>query len=106
MRPTFFVTAAFAATLIAPLAGCETAREPVGGAGGIAGGVAKRGGGDHVGGGGGDHAPLDETAPTALLDRADEPVRLERPEVVIHLLARQSHAARDARLVRSGPGSW
>jgi hypothetical protein len=31
MRPTLFVTVAFAATLIAPLAGCETAREPAGG---------------------------------------------------------------------------
>lgn len=32
MRPMLFVTAAFAATLIAPLIGCETGREPVGGA--------------------------------------------------------------------------
>jgi superoxide dismutase, Cu-Zn family len=32
MRPTLFVTAAFAAAMIAPLAGCETAREPAGGA--------------------------------------------------------------------------
>ena len=32
MRPMLFVTAAFAATLIAPLIGCETAREPAGGA--------------------------------------------------------------------------
>jgi Cu-Zn family superoxide dismutase len=32
MRPMLFVTAAFAATLIAPLVGCETAREPAGGA--------------------------------------------------------------------------
>lgn len=31
MRPTFFVTAAFGAALIAPLAACETAREPAGG---------------------------------------------------------------------------
>lgn len=31
MRPILFVTAAFAATLIAPLIGCETAREPQGG---------------------------------------------------------------------------
>ena len=32
MRPTLFVTAAFAASMIAPLIGCETAREPQGGA--------------------------------------------------------------------------
>jgi Cu-Zn family superoxide dismutase len=32
MRPMLFVTAAFAATLVAPLVGCETAREPAGGA--------------------------------------------------------------------------
>jgi Cu-Zn family superoxide dismutase len=32
MRPMLFVTAAFAATLVAPLIGCETAREPTGGA--------------------------------------------------------------------------
>ena len=31
MRPTLFVTAALAAFLIAPLASCETAREPAGG---------------------------------------------------------------------------
>lgn len=32
VRPTLFVTAAFAASLIAPLIGCETEREPRGGA--------------------------------------------------------------------------
>ncbi len=31
MRPMLFVTAAFAAALVAPLIGCETAREPAGG---------------------------------------------------------------------------
>ncbi len=31
MRPMLFVTAAFAAAILAPLAGCETAREPDGG---------------------------------------------------------------------------
>jgi Cu-Zn family superoxide dismutase len=31
MRPTLFVSAAFAAFLIAPLAGCETVNEPAGG---------------------------------------------------------------------------
>jgi Cu-Zn family superoxide dismutase len=31
MRPMLFVTAAFAAAILAPLAGCETAREPAGG---------------------------------------------------------------------------
>jgi Cu-Zn family superoxide dismutase len=32
MRPMLFVTAAFAAAMIAPIIGCETAREPAGGA--------------------------------------------------------------------------
>src|SRR5262245_56230530 len=46
-------------------------RESIGGSGRIAGGDAQRGRRDDVGGGGGDHAPLDESPPPALLDRTN-----------------------------------
>src|SRR5205814_7096751 len=60
-----------------------TCRESIGGSGRIVRRVAKCGRRDDVGGGGGDHASLDDSPPPAVLDRAYEPVRLERPEVVI-----------------------
>src|SRR5262245_9471895 len=56
-------------------------RESIRSAGGIAGGTAERRRGNDVRNGGGDHASLDESSPSALLDRADESVRLERAEV-------------------------
>ena len=66
----------------------------------------QRGGRDHVRRGRRSEHALDAVALPALLDELDEPVALERPQVVVRLLARQprlvGERARGARLRERG----
>ena len=66
-----------------------TGRETVGRACrvGRLGGLAQRGGGDHIGGGGGHEQPLGEPAVTPGAGLLHQTVRLERAQVVVDLLA-------------------
>src|SRR5439155_8486741 len=52
---------------------------------------------DHVGRGRRPQDALGHVALSALLDELDQPVPLERPEVVVHLLTRKPHARRKGR---------
>ena len=78
-------------------------REPVGGSGRIARGIPHRGRRDDVRRGRGDDTSLDDPTPSTLFDRANETMSLEGPEVIIHLLPRESHAVRE-RGRRAGLG--
>ena len=55
----------------------------------------ERGRGDHVRRGARLHQPLEHVALAALLDELDQPVPLERPEVVVHQLSRHPDARRE-----------
>ena len=76
-------------------------REPIGGSGRIAGHISKRGRRYDVRRGRGDEASLDQSAPSSFFDGPNQSMRLERTEVVVHLLTRKPHAVCERRR-RSG----
>jgi len=82
-----------------------TRRESIGAPRGIVGDVSQCGRRYDIGSRGGNHAALDDSSPSSLIDGSDEPVRLERPEVVVHLLARETNAVREGRR-RAGLGQF
>jgi len=80
-------------------------RETIRGSGRIAGDVPHGGGRNDVGRGRGHEASLDEASPSTLLDGADEPVGLERTEVIVHLLPWKANAVGERRC-GSGMGQF